>query len=59
MTRKTRPDYKRVKWLAAFETLVIAADPAMSGRIDWDTAIHLFNTGLTPEQAALRAARKI
>ena len=58
MTSKAHPDYKRIKWLAAFENLVVAADPTMSGRIDWDTAIHLFNTGLTPEQAAPRAIRK-
>lgn len=53
---------KRQSWCAEVERLCEASEPGMKGRMDWDTALHLFNTGLGPVEAAtvliLRKARR-
>lgn len=49
---------KRAKWMAAMEKSLLAKAPTMAGKIDWDTAVYLFNTGITPEDAAERMAKK-
>jgi len=43
---------KKEKWLAAFEDAVVAIDKKHIGKIDWNTAQHLFNIGDTPKEAA-------
>ena len=40
---------QKQEWMAAFQKLVPSKD---HGKVDWDTAAHMFNTGLTPEAAA-------
>ena len=46
----------RSTWLGEFERQLIAARPELSGRIDWDSAIFLFNQGVDPAEAARRCA---
>jgi hypothetical protein len=43
---------QRADWMARFSDLLVTANPAHSGRIDWDTAAYHYLGGKTPEQAA-------
>ena len=43
---------RQADWLARFNDIVTGRAPTLSGRIDWPTAIHQYNSGRTPEQAA-------
>ena len=47
-------NFKREKWLQQFEAAVTQTDIRFAGRIDWDTAIHLFNQGNSPGLAAVK-----
>lgn len=42
----------RVAWLRDFEERVLAQDSKRAGKIDWNTATHLYNIGKTPQEAA-------
>jgi len=44
----------RTRYMATFEELVTAALPALAGRIEWDSAVYFYNTGLTVTDAASR-----
>ena len=41
----------RQSWMSAFERGVTQARPDLAGRIDWDTAAHLYNSHHAPEAA--------
>lgn len=45
---------RRLHWMRTFEELVTSERPEMSGRIDWDTASHYYNEGLSEAKAAQR-----
>lgn len=49
---KVKRDYRREKWLRETEDNATRMKPELAGRIDWDTAIHLYNQGLGPVEAA-------
>lgn len=42
----------RERWLRSVEQLVTTECPELAGRMDWDTAVHLFNTGVRNIEAA-------
>ncbi len=42
---------KRVMWMAEFDLAVVNRFPALSGRISWADATHMFNIGLGPQDA--------
>ena len=42
----------RARWMLQFETATLDIDPRHRGRIEWQTAAHLYHTGLTPSDAA-------
>lgn len=44
----------RQRWLWSVEDMVKKACPELAGRMDWDTAIYLFNTGVRNIEAAER-----
>ncbi len=46
------PSTKRAMWMAKFELVVVNRYPALSGRISWVDATHMFNTGLSFQDAA-------
>jgi hypothetical protein len=54
MARFARKADIRAAWLRTYETLVTAEMPELAGRMDWDTAIYLYGTGISPETAAAR-----
>jgi hypothetical protein len=43
---------KRVMWMAEFDLAVVNRFPALSGRISWVDATHMFNIGMGPQDAA-------
>ena len=45
---------KRAMWMAEFENAIVNRYPALSGRVRWPGATHLFNTGMTSKDAADR-----
>lgn len=45
---------KREIWMQEYERILIEKRPILSGKIDWDTAVYLYNKGITAENAALR-----
>lgn len=45
---------RQANWLAEFSDAVLAVNPSLSGRIDWDTATHLMFSGMAPKDAAAR-----
>jgi hypothetical protein len=44
----------KAKWMARFEAVVNAQDPATVGKIKWHDATHLYNSGYSPVEAATR-----
>ena len=48
---QTKAD-KQADWLARFSDAVVTLEPRHAGRIDWDTAKHLFFSGMTVSEAA-------
>lgn len=52
-------DRVKRRWLAAFERQVIEACPQQAGRIDWDTAIFMFNRGDRSDEAAERVIARL
>lgn len=48
---------KRADWMTTFEKLVCGADAKHCGRIDWNSATHLFNIGTPPQDAAEQYVR--
>lgn len=48
MTKATRKE----KWMREFSDFVYLLDASVKGKVDWDTATYLYNTGLTPSDAA-------
>lgn len=45
---------RQAEWLAAFSDAVVTLDARHAGRIDWDTAKHMYVTGLAVQEAAER-----
>jgi len=55
MRRGSRRDNsERQNWMAMLEHEVVRQMPEAAGRIDWDTAAHLFNTSHSVTGAAQR-----
>ncbi len=54
----TRKEQARAKWMKTFEYCLLAYAPQLAGRIDWDTALHLFFEGYTADGAADRMASR-
>ena len=50
--KKNWKNDKRAVWNQKFEKAVLKLDKKYAGRIEWDSAIHLNNTGLSPQEAA-------
>jgi len=46
------PERRRHLWMREFENHVVKTHPHLAGKIDWNTAAHLHNTGHKPEGAA-------
>ena len=46
-------NYKEI-WMTNYENFVIRDNPELAGKIDWYTAIHLYNTGITAMEASLK-----
>lgn len=44
----------RQQWLADFERKVVERSPAHAGKLNWDAAIHMFNTGVPIDEAVER-----
>lgn len=49
---------RRQWWMSEFERFVVDHNPALAGKVDWDTAAHLFNLGLSARDAAARVSFK-
>jgi hypothetical protein len=47
-------DQRRAIWMSDFEDHVTKQEPRHAGKIEWDTAHHLHNTGHKPVDAARR-----
>ncbi len=43
---------QQADWLARFSDAVVTLEPRHAGRIDWDTAKHLFFSGMSVSEAA-------
>ena len=48
---------RQADWLARFSDAVVTLDPRHAGRIDWDTAKHLYFTGMSVPDAAAQYVR--
>ena len=42
---------RQAEWLAQFNDLLTARKPALSGRIEWPSALYYFHAGVTPADA--------
>ena len=42
---------ERSNWMKGYEDLLKKRGDHQAGRVDWDTATHMYNTGISPEQA--------
>ena len=42
---------RQADWLARFSDALLTREPALSGRIDWNAALHYFFSGATPADA--------
>lgn len=49
--RKGGMGAERSSWMATYEKLLGKRGDHQAGRVDWDTATYMYNTGLSPEQA--------
>ncbi len=49
---------KKQAWMKKYSYELTKLAPAMAGKIDWDTAAHLFNTGKDPRAAARQTAER-
>lgn len=47
-----KSDTKRAQWMKAFENAVVSAWPETAGKLDWNTATYLFNSGRFTAQTA-------
>lgn len=53
-----RRNYSSVKaaakaaWLTGVTNRVVKADPSKAGKMDWDTATYLYNSGKSMDEAA-------
>jgi hypothetical protein len=54
ITKRNRAIAHRAQWLAEFERIVIEARPDLAGRFNWNTPVHMFNTGMSAPDAAAR-----
>ena len=54
-TKQQKMQY-RADWMLEFSNEVIRLQPKHSGRIDWNTAQYLFNTGAKAIDAAVQYA---
>lgn len=45
-------EQKRAVWMGNFENHVVKSNPQHAGKINWDSAHHLYNTGHTEQDAA-------
>jgi hypothetical protein len=52
--KENKTDNKRANWLALYETKLNKARPETIGKIDWDTAIFLYNQNLTAGDAVAK-----
>ena len=43
---------RQADWLTRFTDAVVTLEPRHAGRIDWDTAKHLFFSGMSVSDAA-------
>lgn len=50
--RKVNKETGRSKWMEEFNRVVTTLKPEYSGRIDWNSAIHLYNIGTDATTAA-------
>jgi len=48
---------KREQWLDEYRAQLVAIFPDLAGRVDWDTAIYLYNQSLTVAQAIERVQK--
>lgn len=48
----TRNEKLKAAWMQAFEEKVLTQDSKHAGKIDWNTATHLYNIGKTSQEAA-------
>ena len=49
----------QVTWLRLYEAALIAAVPALAGKVDWDTANYFYYaSGSSPETAATFVAKR-
>ncbi len=55
MSRMTKARL-RAEWLGQFNATLVSRFPKVAGRIDWDTANHMYNIGLSPDVAVDRYA---
>ena len=49
--RRGGMEAERSNWMAAYEKLLAKRGDHQAGRVDWDTATYMYNTGISPEQA--------
>lgn len=54
---KKRQAWRRAEWMRAFEETLTDIAPHTRGKIDWDTATFLFNSGAKAIEAAHRYAQ--
>jgi hypothetical protein len=45
---------KKQKWMAETERLINAARPQTTGKLDWDTITHMFNSGHSEYEACVK-----
>jgi hypothetical protein len=48
----SKADKTRSIWMISFENFVICLLPEQRGKVEWDSAVFFYNSGLTPLQAA-------
>ena len=59
MRRYPTKQDRKATWMQAYEQRILVDRPEQSGRLDWDTATFFFNSGLSPEEAAVKTLARI
>jgi len=49
----------RQAWLRKYEALIVSNQPQQTGKIDWDTAIYFYQSGLSAEEASVKTLAQI
>lgn len=52
--KKANEEKRKSKWMGEFEDMVVTIQPKYAGKIEWNDAIYMYNSGYSSNTAANR-----